>query len=104
MNIVIVKHDGSGNKLLFQVPGFAQLKAGENVRVRTKRGDAMATCLSDSFFVDDSSPEFDTVCAAFKATLPLAPVVGRYDYWPFYHYDTETATTTAATGTGSECP
>lgn len=51
MNVVIVKHENCGAKYVFLVPEDKTFKAGDLVRVNTKRGETLATCLCDSFTV-----------------------------------------------------
>lgn len=83
MNIVIVKHENCGQKFLFQVPDSECLKAGNVVRVKTKKGLSLATCLCDSFNLDSESQEMNAILMAFGTSLPLAPVVGIYSYREF---------------------
>jgi len=83
MNIVIVKHENCGQKFLFQVPDSENLKAGSLVRVKTKKGLALATCLCDSFSLDGECQEINTILTAFGTSSPLAPVVGIYSYREF---------------------
>lgn len=83
MNIVIVKHENCGQKFLFQVPQDRFLRAGDLVRVRTRKGLSLASCLCDSFEVDESGQEVSAICMAFGTTAPLQPVVGKYEYYDF---------------------
>lgn len=83
MNIVIVKHENCGQKYLFQVPENRWLKAGDLVRVRTRKGESLATCLCDNFEVDENGQEMSAICMAFGTTSPLQPVVGKYEYYEF---------------------
>jgi len=83
MNVVIIKHENCGNKFLFQVPAGEHLRAGDVVRVKTKKGTPLGTCLCDSFYIEDDGPELQSICEAFGATLPLAPVLGLFCYYPF---------------------
>ena len=53
INVVIVKHENCGAKCVFLVPEGKTLKAGDLVKVNTKRGKTLATCLCDSFTDDD---------------------------------------------------
>ena len=57
MNVVIVKHENSAVKYIFLVPETKSLKAGDLVKVNTKRGNALETCLCDSFVVDTTDKE-----------------------------------------------
>lgn len=83
MNIVIVKHENCGQKFLFQAPDAECLKAGDLVRVKTKKGLALATCLCDSFHLDNESQEMNAILMAFGTSQPLAPVVGKFSYHEF---------------------
>lgn len=83
MNIVIVKHENCGQKYLFEVPRGNSVRAGDLVKVRNKRGEALATCLCDSFTLDEGSNEYEAICSAFGATRPLAQIIGRFFYSAF---------------------
>ena len=79
MNIVIVKHNGCGQYFLFIVPEGRTLKAGDIVMVATKTGRTTATCLCDSFIVEDKS-NMDLIARSFNIAPPTKYVVGRYEY------------------------
>ena len=84
MNVVIVKHENCGAKYVFLVPDGKSLRAGDLVRVNTKRGDTLATCLCDNFVVDITDKEkMKNIFNAFGVDEPTAYVVGRfiYDKW-----------------------
>lgn len=88
MRIVIVKHENCGQKYLFEVPVFEvpdgrYVSAGDLVRVSTKKGEKLATCLCDYFEVDENSDMFENILATFGASKPLAMVVGKYMYSEF---------------------
>lgn len=83
MRIVIVKHENCGQKYLFEVPDGKYVSAGDLVRVSTKKGEKLATCLCDYFEVDENSDVFENILAAFGASKPLAMVVGKYMYSEF---------------------
>lgn len=83
MNLVIVKHENCGRKYLFEVPDNYYVSAGDLVKVRNKKGEALATCLCDSFNLDENRSEYQAICAAFGATQPLAHVIGIYIYHEF---------------------
>lgn len=85
MNLVIVKHENCDQKYLFRVT--KNVYAGELVRVRTKKGDTLATCLCDSFSIEDGSDEYETILSAFGATEPLSYVIGSYYYSPFHEIE-----------------
>ena len=77
MNVVIVKHENCGAKYLFLVPDGKSLNAGDLVRVNTKHGQALATCLCDSFVVEDET-KAKYIANAFGVNKPTAYVIGRY--------------------------
>lgn len=81
MNVVIVKHENSSVKHTFLVPEYKNLKAGDLVKVNTKRGNALATCLCDSFGVDTTDKEkMKTIFNAFGIDEPTAYVIGKFTY------------------------
>lgn len=79
MNVVIAKHE-NGQKYLFKLPGNKTLFAGQLVRVRTKLGESLATCLCDSFKLDKDSEAYKSILVSFSASESLEPVVGHYWY------------------------
>ena len=83
MNLVIVKHENCGQKYLFKVPDKESVYAGNLVLVSNRRGHTLATCLCDSFSIEDGSNEYKAILTAFGATEPLASVVGKYYYSKF---------------------
>lgn len=81
INVVIVKHENCGAKYVFLVPDDKILRAGDLVRVNTKRGDALATCLCDSFVVDTANKEkMQNIFNAFGVKEPTAYVIGKFTY------------------------
>lgn len=81
MNVVIVKRENCGAKYVFFVPEDKTLKAGDLVRVNTKRGETLATCLCDSFTVDATDKEkMKSIFNAFGVDEPTAYVVGKFTY------------------------
>ena len=81
MNVVIVKHETSAVKYTFLVPEDKILKAGDLVKVNTKRGNALATCLCDSFVMDTTDREkMKTIFNAFGIDEPTAYVIGKFTY------------------------
>lgn len=78
MNIVIVKHENCGTKYIFLVPENKILKAGDLVMVESKHGEVIATCLSDSFVVNEIGAK--RVFNAFGIDKPTAYVVGKFTY------------------------
>lgn len=81
MNVVIVKRENCGAKYVFLVPEDKTLKAGDLVRVNTKRGETLATCLCDSFTVDATDKEkMKSIFNAFGVDEPTAYVVGKFTY------------------------
>ena len=83
MRVVIVKHENYGQKYLFEVPGGHYVSAGDLVRVKTKRGESLATCLCDSFDIEENSEQLKGIILAFGASLPLAKVAGNYLYYNY---------------------
>ena len=79
-NVVLVRHEadyGYGN-YLFETP--VDLKKGQRVRVKTRRGEVDAIVIHDSAEVDDRVlAMMATVC---HAKIPLAPVIGVYSFIP----------------------
>lgn len=81
MNVVIVKHENCGAKYVFLVPEDKTLKAGDLVRVNTKRGETLATCLCDSFTVNATDKEkMKSIFNAFGIDEPTAYVIGKFTY------------------------
>ncbi len=81
MNVVIVKHENSAVKYTFLVPEDKILKAGDLVKVNTKRGNALATCLCDNFVMDTTDKEkMKTIFNAFGIDEPTAYVIGKFTY------------------------
>lgn len=81
MNVVIVRHETSAVKYTFLVPETKSLKAGDLVKVNTKRGNALAICLCDSFVVDATNEEkMKTIFNAFDIDKPTAYVIGKFTY------------------------
>lgn len=51
------------------------------VKVNTKRGNALAICLCDSFVVDTTDKEkMETIFNPFGTDEPTAYVIGRFTY------------------------
>lgn len=82
-NVVIVRHvdDWQNRSFIFSVPDGVTLRAGDDVLCQTKNGRAAATCLCDSFFLDNGPLE--AVVGACGGSVPLKPVIGRYEYKSF---------------------
>lgn len=79
--VVIVKHENCGAKYVFLVPEDKTLKAGDLVRVNTKRGETLATCLCDNFTVDATNKgEMKNIFNAFGVDEPTAYVIGKFTY------------------------
>lgn len=79
--IVVVKHSGDNGHYLFSVPAHRDLKQGDMVMVKNKRGEATAKCVCDSFEVNESV--LKALAARYGATLPLAPIIGtmKPEWW-----------------------
>ena len=74
-NIVFAKHDGKSKRYLFELPIGAKAKKHDVMRVCTKKGEANATCVCDSFIVDDHALRH--IADACGAYLPLAKAIGK---------------------------
>lgn len=72
--IVVVKHFGDNRHYLFSVPEHRDLKQGDTVVVRNRRGEVTAVCVCDSFEVNESV--IKALAKTYGADLPLAPVIG----------------------------
>ena len=73
--LVPVKHDGNYRIFLFRVPDLQYLYCGNRVIVDTKKGKQYATCVADSFRVDDD--ELEDVCKMYDTTAKnLRYVIG----------------------------
>lgn len=69
--------NGFGN-YLFETP--VDLKKGQRVRVKTRRGESDAIVMHDSAKVDENA--LVMMVTACHASLPLAPVIGVYSLIP----------------------
>lgn len=79
-NVVLVRHEadyGFGN-YLFETP--VDLKKGQRVRVKTRRGESDAIVQFDSAEVDDNV--LAIMVTACHAKFPLAHVIGVYSLIP----------------------
>lgn len=79
-NVVLVRHEadfGCGN-YLFETP--VDLKKGQRVRVKTRRGESDAIVQLDSAEVDENV--LAMMVTACHAKYPLAPVIGVYSLIP----------------------
>ena len=79
-NVVLVRHEGdfSCSGYLFETP--VDLKKGQRVRVKTRRGESDAIVMHDSAKVDENA--LVMMVTACHASLPLAPVIGVYSLIP----------------------
>ena len=79
-NVVLVRHEGdfSCSGYLFETP--VDLKKGQRVRVKTRRGEADAIVQFDSAKVDGNV--LAMMVTACRAKCPLAPVIGVYSFIP----------------------
>lgn len=81
MNVVIVKHENCGAKYVFLVLEDKSLRAGDLVKVNTRRSETLATCLCDSFTVDVTDKEkIKNVFNAFGVDESTAYVIGKFTY------------------------
>ncbi len=79
--VVIVKHENCGVKYVFLVPEDKMLKTGDLVKVNTKRGETLATCLCDSFTINTTDKEkMKSIFNAFGVDKPNAYVFGKFTY------------------------
>ena len=92
-NVVIVKHQLSGNRLyLFAVPEGRDLRREQTVIVDTRKGIATdGVCVTDSFMVDDTS--LNAMVLLSGAKLPLRRVLGERQtvIWEEKHSEPEIA-------------
>jgi len=73
-NLVFIKHMGDARHYLFEVPMDRKLKKGDKVFCDTMYGRRFGECVTDSFYVDDTSRECIVIgCGAYE---PLKSVVG----------------------------
>ena len=79
-NVVLVRHEGdfSCSGYLFETP--VDLKKGQRVRVKTRRGESDAIVMHDSAKVNENA--LAMMVTACHAGLPLAPVIGVYSFIP----------------------
>lgn len=77
-NIVQVIHQELGTRFAFECPLDAKLKKGEIVCVNTRRGNTIATCVSDSVMMSDEM--IDMMMWGKKVT---GKVLGKYEYKEF---------------------
>lgn len=76
MKIVIVKHENCGQKFLFKVPESESVRAGDLVLVNTRRGEVFATCMCDSFYIDENTKVYKTILTSFGINEVTASVIG----------------------------
>jgi hypothetical protein len=73
-NLVFIKHMGGKKHYLFEVPMAIKLKKGDKVFCDTMYARQFGECVTDSFYVDDTSRECIVIgCGAYE---PLKSVVG----------------------------
>lgn len=77
-NVVLVRHEADFEYYLFETS--VDLKKGQRVRVKTRRGESDAIVQSDSAAVDENA--LAMMVTACHAKLPLAPVIGVYALIP----------------------
>lgn len=77
-NIVQVIHQEFGTRFAFECPLDVKLKKGEIVCVNTRRGNTIATCVSDSVMMSDEM--IDMMMWGKKVT---GKVLGKYEYKEF---------------------
>lgn len=78
MNIVIVKHPNNYRGYIFEVPSDKELKKGDKILVRNKKGIKDVICDCDSF--EASENVVNSLAQSFGATFPLAKVIGIFHY------------------------
>lgn len=89
VDLVLVKHDETGKKYLFQAPGWSYLDEGTKVIVDTCVSDNEPAEVVASYTIDPSSEEFKFICEAAGATLPLKKVVAKVRLSVFKYDDEE---------------
>lgn len=78
--IVIVKH-ADGRRYMFEVPGDYMLNKGDMVLCDTKKGEAIAVCVTGSL---KCCPEvFNVIAELVGATFPLKKILGKYNFVKF---------------------
>lgn len=79
-NVVLVRHEGDFGcgRYLFETP--VDLKKGQRVRVKTRRGESDAIVMYDSAKVDDNV--LAMMADACHAKFPLAQVIAVYSLIP----------------------
>ena len=73
-NLVFIKHLGDPKYYLFGVPMSIQLRKGDKVFCDTMYTRQLGECVTDSFYIDDTSKE--CVITGVGAYKPLKRVVG----------------------------
>jgi len=73
-NLVFIKRMGDPKHYLFEVPMVIRLKKGDKVFCDTMYARELGECVTDSFYVDDTSKE--RVITGVGAYKPLKRVVG----------------------------
>ena len=84
MNLVFVKHRSNKNSksFLFEIPEIYTLKAGDIVRVDTKRGERVAECAGNSFKIEDENA-VRVLTKELGGVFPLRRVIGIYSLRSF---------------------
>lgn len=78
-NIVQVMHNPMcGGRYAFEVPLDAKLEKGDVVRVGTRHGDTIATCVTNSVMMSDEM--IDMMMCGKEVT---GKVLGKYEYKSF---------------------
>ena len=76
MKLVVIKHEKSERKFLFEVPHDHNVRKGQAVICDTKKGRTEGAAVCDSFEVTESA--LASLCDVFGATLPLKKIVGEF--------------------------
>lgn len=83
-NVVAVNHLNTAGPYLFAVPENKSVGYGQLCLAKTKTGKQIySVALCDSFSVDDTTDEYAAVIKMYKATEPLQPIIGVFEYKPF---------------------
>lgn len=77
----IIRHSSATVVKLANTRDLKSLRAGDLVKVNTRRSETLATCLCDSFTVDVTDKEkIKNVFNAFGVDEPTAYVIGKFTY------------------------
>ena len=87
IDLVLVKHQGSDKKYLFQAPSWSYLDAGDKVIVDNSNNEPAEVVACHT--LDGNSQEFNFICEVAGATLPLKKVIAKVRLSTFDYKDDE---------------